>query len=199
MDGKTRDSSEGASQALLSRWNAGDPYAAREIHDRYARRLMALVRAQMGSQFQPRLDAEDVAQSAFRSFFAHDRQDAYVWRRSGDLWRLLAGITLHKLQHQIERHSAGKRNVASEVRPDERQATSAARSATPDPAESVAAMEEFEAALRRLTADEREVVSARMSGHTIEEIAGALRRSQRTVRRWLQSAESKLEALLSDR
>ena len=34
--------------------------------------------------------------------------------RSGDLWRLLAAITINKLRKQVERHTADKRSPAHE-------------------------------------------------------------------------------------
>jgi RNA polymerase sigma-70 factor, ECF subfamily len=43
---------------------------------------------------------------------ADDNQ--FSLKRSGDLWRLLAAITVNKLKSQIEFHAAAKRAIASE-------------------------------------------------------------------------------------
>src|SRR5262245_24178849 len=102
-----------ASAELLERWRGGDPRAADELFTRYTAQLVALARSHLSPRLAGRLDPEDVVQSAYRSFFAS--ADRYVLNRSGDLWRLLAAITLHKLRHQVERHTAGRRSVDREL------------------------------------------------------------------------------------
>src|SRR5262249_40685711 len=87
------------SAALVKRWTEGDERAAAELVNRYTGRLLALARSHLSAKLAARLDPEDVVQSAYRSFFADARDDRFVLKRSGDLWRLLAAITLHKLQH----------------------------------------------------------------------------------------------------
>src|SRR5262245_40961276 len=93
----------------LMRWREGDQGAAGEIFGRYAERLLALARSRLSAKLSRHIDPEDVVQSACRSFFVGARDGRYVLKRSGDLWRLLVAITVHKLQHQLERRSAGKR------------------------------------------------------------------------------------------
>jgi hypothetical protein len=39
--------------------------------------------------------------------------------RGGDLGRVLAGIAIHKLQGQVERHTAGKRALDRQRQPQE--------------------------------------------------------------------------------
>src|SRR5262245_30887753 len=103
-----------SSAELLARWRAGDQQAATALWQRYAQRLLALVRSRMSGELAHHTDPEDVVQSAFCSFFAGTRDDQYVLRHSGDLWRLLVAITLHKLHHQVRRHMAAKRSMALE-------------------------------------------------------------------------------------
>ncbi len=57
------------SRILFQRSRGADTDAQRDLHDRYATRLLALVRARLNREFQARFDAEDVVNSAFRSFF----------------------------------------------------------------------------------------------------------------------------------
>ena len=99
---------------LLVRWREGDQQAAKELVERFTGRLLALVRSQVSEKLARRFDPEDVLQSAYRSFFAAAGHDGFVLQRSGDLWPLLAAITLHKLHDQVKRHSADKRSVAAE-------------------------------------------------------------------------------------
>src|SRR5579885_725721 len=100
---------EALSVELMARWRDGDQAAAEVLFQRYAGRLLALARSRLSAKLAPLVDPEDVVQSAFRSFFTGVRGDRFALRRSGDLWRLLVAITLHKLQHQVERQTAAKR------------------------------------------------------------------------------------------
>ena len=98
------------SQQLLEMYQAGENEAATVLFDRYVARLIALARSRIGARLRRRIDPEDVIQSAYRSFFVHARVGEYQLQKTGDLWRLLAGITLHKLYGQIEKHTAGKKH-----------------------------------------------------------------------------------------
>jgi hypothetical protein len=52
------------------------------------------------------MDAEDVLQSAFRSFFGGLENGKFAVEGEGDLWGLLAAITLHKLYRQVRSGNA---------------------------------------------------------------------------------------------
>src|SRR5262245_46342185 len=99
------------SRELLQRVEAGDSEAAAAVFDRYIERLLALARARINAQLRRRVDADDVVQSAYRSFFVHAENGEYSLGESGDLWRLLAQITINKLYSQVEKHTAARRNV----------------------------------------------------------------------------------------
>src|SRR4051794_17908807 len=98
---------------LLARWREGDHQAEEELFSRYTTQLVALARSRLSPKLAGRVDAEDVVQSAYRSFFL--AADRFVIQRSGDLWRLLAKITLRKLYRQAGRHTALRRNVSRET------------------------------------------------------------------------------------
>ena len=190
---------------LFRQLNEGENRAANEIFDRYVRRLIRLTRTRISSQMQSRFDPEDVVQSAYRSFFVHAANDEFVLERAGDLWRLLAGITIHKLQHQIARHSAAKRSVGRELNPLARERSSiisessyAMISTEPTPEQSIALTEELQRVLADLPTSIRSVLVARLQGDSIDEIASSVGRSQRTVRRWIESARLAVEKLADD-
>ncbi|MBI3468610.1 MAG: hypothetical protein HY000_36880, partial [Planctomycetes bacterium] len=105
----------GDSGELLRRYAHGDERAAEEIFQRYVSRLVRLARSRLSTKLAARLDAEDVVMSAYRSFFVRARRGQFTWERSGDLWRLLVEITLHKLYRQVDRHRAARRSVDVEV------------------------------------------------------------------------------------
>ncbi len=82
---------------LLSRVRQGDEQAASDLFDRYVERLIKLARSRLSAKLQRRVDPEDVVQSAYRSFFSHAQDGRYQLHKSGDLWRLLAAITVNKV------------------------------------------------------------------------------------------------------
>jgi RNA polymerase sigma-70 factor (ECF subfamily) len=174
---------------LLARWQAGDQEAAAQMFRRYAQRLIALARSRLSSKLAQRLDPEDVVQSAYRSFFAGARMGQYDLQRGGDLWRLLVGITLHKLHDQVKRHSADKRDVGAENSFGSEDSLwdidSAIFARGPSPAEAVALVDELEQVMRRLEPLQRRILEMRLQGFSLEEIATDTQRCPRTVRRTL--------------
>jgi RNA polymerase sigma factor (sigma-70 family) len=176
------------SAELLNQFCKGEPAAAAALHERYVARLVALARSRLSDSLAARVDAEDVVQSAYRSFFVRARAGEFQLHASGDLWRLLARITLRKLYRQAEHHTAQRRSVAREQaaspnRSDDSDAFAASRE--PTPAEAAALADEIAHIMRRLNELQRQVLELRLQEHTIDEIAAHLGRSERTVRRTL--------------
>src|SRR5262245_23178700 len=104
---------------LVGRWQKGDQQAAADLFRRYADRLIALARSRLPTKVKSRLDAEDVVQSVYRSFFAGAKDGRYELLRGGDLWRLLVTITLNKVARQVQRNARDKRAVDREQKQDE--------------------------------------------------------------------------------
>lgn len=182
------------SRELLVGYQAGASAAADAIFNRYVERLLALARSRMSRRLRRRLDPDDVVQSAYRSFFVHARNEEYVLERAGDLWRLLASITLHKLYKQAERHTAARRSIAREIAEDERLAFLA--SIEPTPAQAAALAEQLHLATAALTDAERATIIAHLQGDAVETIAARIGKAPRTVRRLLAQARAKLEERL---
>jgi RNA polymerase sigma factor (sigma-70 family) len=185
------------SKRLLERVRDGESRAAGEVFDRYVGRLLGLVRRRMSPRLQRRVDPDDVVQSAMRSFFVRAEGEDYVLRRAGDLWRLLAAITLSKLRRQVEVHTAAKRAMAKE-RDAGANIDGMGAIAGRDllPGEESALIEEVKQVMKQCSPAEREVLALRLSGETVEDIAKSIGRSQRTVRRLLQACREALERRL---
>lgn len=148
-----------SSAELLARCGAGDDAAAAEVFRRYADRLTALARARLSNRLSRRVDAEDVALSAWRSFFAGAAAGRFSHDRGGDLWRLLASIALHKLCRQVRRHAAGRRDVSAERHFADLDGL-AGREPTPD--EEAAVADELASILRPLDPFARRVLELRL-------------------------------------
>lgn len=183
---------------LLDRWRDGDEQAADELFQTYIDGLLAYVRKRMSPGLARRVDAEDVVQSVYRSFFMRVRDGQFIIQRSGDLWRLLLGISFNKLQSQVEYHTAEKRTfrketgAAGSARDGAGGDSPAANAAPPD--EVLAVSEELERLLAELPPRQREIVECRLRGESVPDIAEQVCRSERSVRRVLNACRDDLEA-----
>jgi RNA polymerase sigma-70 factor (ECF subfamily) len=187
-----------ASAELMLRWQNGDQTAADELFRRYADRLLALAKNRLSTRLGPRVDAEDVVQSVYRSFFVKAREGQYVLEQSGDLWRLLVVITLNKVRRQAVRHHADKRALDRE-RPlatgaaDWHGLPVASLAQQPTPLAAAALADEVAQIMRGLEAKPRQIFELRLQGYTLEEIAEECGRSVRTVKRVLSHIREGLE------
>ena len=184
---------------LLQRWRDGDESAATEIFERYVNRLCALARTRLSQKMQRRVEAEDVVQSAYRSFFRRAGEH-YALEKQGDLWRLLAAITINKVRGQVEYHTAKKRGVYLEesmladrsifrVSPE-------MISDEPKPDDAVVMVEELSNVLTDLDETQRKIIELSMQNQSIPQIADAVQRSERTIRRTIQQVREDLEKRL---
>ncbi len=177
--------------SLLRVLQAGDQAAAAALHARYARRVLAVARANMSRGLSRRVDPDDIAQSVFRRFFTAARAGRYTLPTGEELWDLLLVFTLNRLRSAEQHHRAGKRDLRLTV------GWNAAdpAGATPDPAEHLL-VTSVEEAVDRMPVAGREVVRLRMAGCEVAEIAAATGRSKRTVERLLQDTRHRLRAVL---
>src|SRR5579884_3799475 len=182
------------SAELVSRYRRQDEAAAEELFRRYADRLTALAQSRLSRALARRVDAEDVVQSAYRSFFLRARSGRIRLCASGDLWRFLVRITLRKVCRSARRHRADRRSVDREHAAEEAEAIALSRE--PTPAEAAALLDELRGVLAPLDATHRRVAELRLRGQEVEEIAAAVRRSPRTVRRVLAAFGEELERRL---
>ena len=182
---------------LLEQVRRGEELATAELLDAYTDRLLALARARLSTKLARRLDPEDIVQSACRSFFRNAQAGRYEIRDSDDLWRLLAAITVHKVQRQGKRHSAAKRALANEessgwdgimqvISPE-------ALARDPSPEEAITLLEETKAMMAGLSPLHRQIVELSLQGHEVAITAEHAKCSERTVQRAMEKARSLLE------
>src|SRR6516225_573864 len=87
---------------LMERLRSGEDGAAREVFERFARRLAVLARRRFGAQLRHKLDSEDVVQSAYKSFFLRHREGKLEVESWDGLWGLLTLLTLRKCADRAE-------------------------------------------------------------------------------------------------
>ncbi len=138
-----------------------------------------------------RVEAEDIVQSVFGSFFRGAKDGAYSAPDGDELWGLLLVITLNKVRAKGAHHRAAKRDVRRTISGDE-----LAEGGHEPPADDTASAALLglvvEEVLAALPEGHRPVVRLRIEGHEVAEIAAATGRSKRTVERILQEFRGRM-------
>jgi RNA polymerase sigma-70 factor (ECF subfamily) len=173
------------SRELVDRWRAGDQDAARLLFDRYVDRLAALARQRIGQRMAARVDADDVVQSVFRTFFGRLREGQYSIADQDDVCKLLVRITVHKTLRQVEYQGAARRDPGHEAPQGDcsPERMMELLSKQPSPETAISFLDELEHFLSELRPDERQILERRFQGQSNEEVAAALGVSDRKVRR----------------
>lgn len=186
---------------LLQRFREGDEQAAQELFERYVNRLVSLARVRLSDRMKRRVEPEDVVQSVYRSFFRKAGEGHFAIDKSGDLWKLLAKITILKVRGQVEFHTAQKRGIYTETHAEdtsEGQKTELpeAIAREPSPEDAAAMVEELERVMSSLDSTQRQIVELNLQNMSEEEICKEVQRSSRTVRRTLQQVRDGLRSRL---
>ncbi len=156
----------------------------------YSRQLVAMVLRRLDGGTRRKVDAEDIVQSALRSFQNGQAEGRFAFREPDDLWKLLVVITLRKCRRNATRLRTAKRDVRREVGLGEGAAAPAGRSPRPD-AVAVAA-EPLDRLLSGAGPAERAIVLDRLEGYAPPEIAARVGVSERKVFRVLAEARRRL-------
>jgi RNA polymerase sigma-70 factor (ECF subfamily) len=187
---------------FLTRLQARDDDAARELFGRFAGQLIAMTRNRLGNRLQHRLDPEDVVQSAYKSFFHRYGDGNLEVVNWNSLWGLLVLITMRKCTERIAFHRAKRRDIAREA------ATPAGGESTswrepfgrePTPSEAVVLSDTIGQLFAALDEDERPVLELSLQGYTTREISEQLGRAERTVRLLRESVRHRLERMQQKR
>jgi RNA polymerase sigma-70 factor (ECF subfamily) len=183
--------------SLLRRLRVGSEDAATQLYLRYAHRLRGLVKAQSSPELARRVDAEELVQSIFGSFFRGAGSGYYDVPIGEELWKLFLVIALNKIRAKGNFHRAAKRDVRRTTEADAGEAWGELPEKQ-DTAELAFLRLTVEEAMERLLPQHRQVVTLRIEGHEVAEIARQTGRSMRTVERLLQEARKQLAYLLQE-
>jgi DNA-directed RNA polymerase specialized sigma24 family protein len=179
----------------IERLKAGESMAAEPLFEAYFHRLVGLARQQLRGLRGAPADEEDVALSAFDSFYRAAEAGRFPRLDDReDLWQLLLVITARKAvdlrrRESREKRGGGKVISASALAGGPHEAAddfAQVMGREPTPELAVQAVEECRRLLEGLGDEElRALAVAKLENYTNEEIAGRLNRSLATVERKL--------------
>jgi RNA polymerase sigma-70 factor (ECF subfamily) len=185
-------------QRLIHGLRTGDRLIIQEFCEQYGELLERLASKHLSEGLRRRVGAEDVVQSAYRTFLRRAQAGEFQLADSEGLWRLLCAITLAKVREQARFHRRQKRGLDREVSLG---ALSDRESAEhfdpvdrePSPAEAAEFADQFQQLMASLDEEERRFVDLKLQQCTNLEVAARLGCSERTVRRILKRVQSRLE------
>jgi RNA polymerase sigma-70 factor (ECF subfamily) len=183
---------------FLGRLQARDDAAARELFGRFTHQLLALALRHIDAGLRHKVEAEDVVQSAYKSFFFRYGAGDLEVVNWNSLWGLLTLITVRKCAERAAYHRAGRRDAAREVAPpqgDEALPWLEHFGREPTPLEAAVLGETLGQLLAGLDEDERPVLELSLQGHTTREISERLGRAERTVRLLREGVRHRLERM----
>jgi RNA polymerase sigma factor (sigma-70 family) len=178
---------------LMQRVRDGDDAAETALFEQYVRRLIALAARQFDAILRDRADVELVVLSACKSFFLRNRRGEFELDDWGELWTVLAMITLRKCDDRRRYLRAARRDAGRDVAwPGESDGLSRLIDQASSPLEEAVLADTVESLLRAMSPDDRPIVRQILLGYTAREVGKQLNCSERTVRRVRQRAQRRL-------
>lgn len=187
-------------QALFPHLQACDEQAAADIFNRFASRLIALARTRLDDRFRAVVDPEDVMQSVWRSFFRRQQAGEFHFERWDDVWSLLVLMTVRKCARTANALRAARRDVNRQIsasgNSEDASASWQFMDRQPQPEEAAMLAELVAQLMEKLDERQRQILTMRLQGYTIEEISEEVGRTERTVIRILNHIREQLRSPL---
>jgi RNA polymerase sigma-70 factor (ECF subfamily) len=182
---------------LLERSKAGDPAAIRDFLARYERDVLMVARARLPRKLRTQFDSIDFVQAVWKSFFSDLGQNPREFANSTHLGAYLAGVVRNKVREQHRRLTrTGKYDVSREeplhVRRGDREVLREVVTPDPSPSDLAQACDRLEQLTAGLSPREIKVLTLRIEGLTLEEIAARTGMNERSVRRVIDAVRSRM-------
>src|SRR5262249_9113779 len=159
--------------------------------------LLGLARTQLDARIRRKVDADDIVQSVFRSYFQRQQDGQFDVKDWDHLWSLLAMMTARKCTNARVYFTRQKRNanvaIVAEGSGDEALSSFQALARDPTPDQAAALADMVEQLLDAMPERERRIVQLSLEGQDGRAIAETIGRAERTVRRTLEAFRQQLE------
>lgn len=181
---------------------SGDQEAAELVVKRFGRRLIGLAAARLPATVRAKEDENDAVQSAFKSFFNRQETGEFQPKDWDELSTLLTYLTVCKVDRRIRKYLAQKRDVRRESSVNSVNSEDSSPkwdAAGPDPTadEKAIADETLRELLKRLSSADQEIVTLRLQGYQVAEIAAQVGKDERTVYRVLANVREHVSTMLA--
>ena len=187
---------------ILDLLKQGDSEVWEYFFRRFSGQLLRVADQRIGTSLRPKVNAEDIVQSSFRSFFARYSKNRLnnSFGSWNELWAFLVQITIRKCHREFRALNRDKRNINRETRSiHTRDGTPGIEPLSREPTgEQVACFNElFDLLCEPLNETQREIAQLKLLGLSNSQIAQKIGRTERTVYRLLTFMRKRLEEIES--
>ena len=173
---------------LIKGLREGEQQACSEFWNKFGPILENVAQRQLSDRLQRRVGADDVVQSACRTFFRRVSSGQFDLPDADALWRLMCALTLTKARRAARDHTRQKRGISSEQYLDASPTDSVGSQLQlpgdgETPLNAAMVSDQLNVLLESLNAQECQVLDLKLQNHTNDEIAAQMKCSERTVRR----------------
>lgn len=166
---------------LVARLRSGEDEAARAVHAQFVNRLIGLANNHLSAAVRARVDAEDIVQSVFKSFFRRHAERPFLADSWDALWAILSVIAVRKCNRRQRYERAAKRDARREVLPPVEDSAWETADREPTPAEAAELADQMARLLGRFDPADRLILELRLAKYEVKEIAQMTGRSQSAV------------------
>ncbi len=181
----------------------GDANVCTDFWMKYGPMLEGVAGKQISNQLQRRVGAEDVVQSACRTFFRRISEGQFELPDSDALWRLMCAITLTKARRAARDQNRQKRGMDREqyidaTAPDQSTGGFELAGQGEAPVEAVEVADQLRAVLEGLGEQECQILDLKLQQFTNDEIADKIGCSERTVRRLTKKIQDRWSQMIDE-
>jgi RNA polymerase sigma-70 factor (ECF subfamily) len=190
---------------IFAQLRQGDEAAATQVFQRFSRQLLALADHRLRGSLRQKVDAEDVVQSVFRTFFSRLSKGQFTVGGWESLGGLLTRITVRKCGKWMDYYHAEARNLDREWSPPQAGSDSDQNQSgrvgwefldrQPSPSEVAVLTETVQEMLRGLDEREQQIITLSIQGHAVGDIIQQTGCTQSKVYRLLRMIRERLQAL----
>jgi len=177
----------------------GDEDVATEFWNLFGSRIRALADKNLTGNLHRRVEPDDIANSACRTFLRRAKSSQFDLPDSESLWRLMCAITIAKTSAYARYHFAQKRGIQRERSTHAGEGTASrhivelAASKSPSPEDIVDFQDQFLHLMTSFDAESQQIVQMKLEQHTNANIAEQMGCAERTVRRKIKRVQATLE------
>ncbi len=184
---------------LIARAKAGDEAAIRDFLRQFEQEVRIMVRSRLPKKLRTQSDSMDFVQAVWQSFFSSLRDGKQGFDNIHHLRGFLAGIARNKVYAEHRRLTrtekyAIEREQRLYVRRGGRDVELELVSPEPSPSQAIQASDRLAQLIAGCTPREVQVITLRHQGLTFQEIAERTHIHERSVRRIIDEARSRMEA-----
>jgi len=156
---------EASFRDLLRRVRAGDPEAANELARAYEPAIRQAVRGPLADMRLRRvLDSMDICQVVLANFFTRATDGQFDLDKPDQLLKLFVTMARNRLRDEARHHRAGRRDHRRQAADLSQHCLDGLFDETPTPSRIVSTRELLDEVMRRLSAEERDLLEQRAAG-----------------------------------